>query len=49
MASASDAIQGRRNDSGLLRRFAPLHKRCAFVAGNDGYAIQLKVIARYSP
>jgi hypothetical protein len=34
---ASEAKQSMllRRKSGLLRRFAPLHKRFAFVAGND--------------
>jgi len=34
---ASEAKQSipPRKQSGLLRRFAPLHKRYAFVAGND--------------
>jgi hypothetical protein len=34
---ASEAKQSidRRKRSGLLRRFAPLRKRVAFVAGND--------------
>jgi hypothetical protein len=37
IASDSDAIQlGPQEDSGLLRRFTPLRKRFAFVAGNDG-------------
>ena len=29
-------LQQAMEQSGLLRRFAPLHKRFAFVAGNDG-------------
>jgi hypothetical protein len=36
---ASEAKQSSlavRRKTGLLRRFAPLHKRFAFVAGNDG-------------
>jgi hypothetical protein len=32
----AEAIQSIGRDSGLLRRFAPLRKRFAFVAGNDG-------------
>src|SRR5215217_7332444 len=35
---ASEAKQSmvQQSKNGLLRRFAPLHKRFAFVAGNDG-------------
>jgi hypothetical protein len=34
---ASEAkIQSLHAEEWNLRRFAPLHKRCAFVAGNDG-------------
>jgi len=37
IASASEAIhRTARRKNGLLRRFAPLRKRFAFVAGNDG-------------
>jgi hypothetical protein len=37
IASVSEAIHGAaRRKNGLLRRFAPLRKRFAFVAGNDG-------------
>src|SRR5258708_7387283 len=32
----SEAIHSAARKYGLLRRFAPLHKRFAFVAGNDG-------------
>jgi len=32
----SEAIQKYDGKAGLLRRFAPLRKRFAFVAGNDG-------------
>jgi hypothetical protein len=36
IASGGEAIHGTARDAGLLRRFAPLRKRFAFVAGNDG-------------
>jgi len=44
---ASEAKQSRKlsNTNGLLRRLAPLRKSFAFVAGNDGTAIELKAIA----
>jgi hypothetical protein len=34
----SEAIIVPHEKYGLLRRFVPLHKRFAFVAGNDGVA-----------
>jgi hypothetical protein len=34
--SAKQSIARRKRLDGLLRRFAPLRKRFAFVAGNDG-------------
>jgi hypothetical protein len=40
IASASEAIHGAaRRKNGLLRRFAPVRKRFAFVAGNDARLI----------
>jgi hypothetical protein len=37
IASGSEAIHiAAAQEAGLLRRFAPLRKRFAFVAGNDG-------------
>ena len=35
IASVSEAIHAATRKNGLLRRFAPLRKRFAFVAGND--------------
>jgi hypothetical protein len=48
IASASEAIHAAtQRDNGLLRRFAPLRKRFAFVAGNDekrhNFAISLRI------
>jgi hypothetical protein len=34
--SAKQSMSYMREKTGLLRRFAPLRKRFAFVAGNDG-------------
>src|ERR1700677_5139145 len=42
--SAKQSILQYESKSGLLRRFAPLRKRFAFVAGNDG-RIYLRVLA----
>ena len=40
-----ETIQNVLDANGLLRRFAPLRKRFAFVAGNGDFAIQPKAIA----
>jgi hypothetical protein len=50
IASASEAIHGHvGKESGLLRRFAPVRKRFAFVAGNDEW-IHLRIpAARMAP
>jgi hypothetical protein len=47
IASVSEAIHFlhlKKKEAGLLRRFAPLHKRFAFVAGNDDQ-IQFRILA----
>jgi hypothetical protein len=35
-SEAKQSSPAAQRKAGLLRRFAPLHKRFAFVAGNDG-------------